>query len=151
MPMPLIILLVLIIAVFWWVKSERTLSLNERLYLRRRGYATEDAVEAAPPIPKDARLFGLIESLGDLSPFARQRAAEDLSRMCREGQRDHRMLPSLVVALNDRDASVRGVVAEALGNLGSADAIEPLRQRLEVEDSIHVRSALRKAIGRLQG
>ena len=148
--MPLIIFIALIIAILWWVKSERALSLNERLYLRRRGYATEEVIESGPPVPKDARLFSLIESLGDLSPFARQRAAEDLARMCQAGQRDQRMLPSLVVALDDSDASVRSVVAAALSNLGNADAIKPLEQRLEVEESIHVRSALQRAIEKLQ-
>jgi HEAT repeats len=148
--MPLIIILFLVIALVWWVKSQRVLSLNEKLYLRRRGYATEDQIESGPPVPKDTRLVSLIESLGDLSPFARQRAAEALSRMCEAGQRDLRMLPSLVVALNDSDASVRSTVAAALGNLGTADAVDPLKQRLGVEQSIHVRGALQRALQKLE-
>lgn len=148
--MPLILILVLVIGIVWWMKSQRTLSLNERLYLRRRGYAVEEPIASGPPVPKDTRLINLIESLGDLSPFARQRAAEDLSRMCEAGQRDPRMLPSLIVALNDSDASVRGMVAAALGNLSDMEAVDPLRRRLEVEESIHVRGALRKALQKLE-
>lgn len=148
--MPLIIILLLIIALVWWAKSQRVLSLNEKLYLKRRGYATEDPIEAGPPVPKDIRLISLIESLGDLSPFARQRAAEALSRMCEAGQRDPRMLPSLVVALNDSDASVRSTVAAALGNLGNAEAADPLKQRLEIEESIHVRGALQRSLQKLE-
>lgn len=148
--MPLIIFVILIIAIVWWVKSQRTMSLNERLYLKRRGYAVEEPLQSAPPIPKDSRLLSLIESLGDLSPYARKRAAEDLARMCQSGERDQRMLPSLVVALGDSDPSVRSAVAATLGNLGNAEAIESLKLRLEVEESIHVRSALQKAIEKLK-
>ena len=148
--MPLIILIVLIIGTVWWVKGQRTMSLNERLYLKRRGYAVEEPTAPGPPVPKDTRLINLIESLGDLSPFARQRAAEDLSRMCEAGQRDPRMLPSLIVALNDNDASVRSAVAAALGNLSNVEAVDPLKQRLEVEESIHVRGALQRALHKLE-
>lgn len=148
--MPLIIIIVVVIGLVWWINSQRTMSLNERLYLKRRGYAVEEPVDPGPPVPKDTRLINLIESLGDLSPFARQRAAEDLSRMCQAGQRDPRMLPSLIVALNDSDASVRSTVAAALGNLSNMEAVEPLKQRLEIEVSIHVRGALQKALQKLE-
>ena len=148
--MPLIIVIVVVIGLVWWANSRRTMSLNERLYLKRRGYAVEEPIDSGPPVPKDTRLLNLIESLGDLSPFARQRAAEDLSRMCQAGQRDPRMLPSLVVALNDSDASVRSTVAAALGNLSNVEAVDPLKQRLEVEESIHVRGALQRALQKLE-
>jgi hypothetical protein len=148
--MPLLILIALIIAaLLWWARSERALNYNERLYLKRRGYATDDGLASGPPIAKDTRLFNLIESLGDLSPFSRQRAAEDLSRMCEAGGRDARMLPALVAALDDKEAAVRSAVATALGNLGHAEARAPLQQRLENEESIHVRSSLQKAIDKL--
>jgi hypothetical protein len=150
--MLLIILIVLVVvAALWWVNGRRTLSANERLYLKRRGYASGEDLEPGPPIPKDTRLIGLIESLTDLSPFARQRAAEELSRLCASGQRDPRMLTSLIAALGDSDAAVRSAVAIALGNLGDVAAVEPLRHRLEDEDSIHVRAAVKRAIGRLEG
>jgi hypothetical protein len=135
--------------VLWWVKSERAISRNEKLYLRRRGYDTAEAVADEPPVHKDTRLFGLIESLGDLSPFARQRAADELSRMCEEGRGDSRMLPALLAALNDRDASVRGAVAAALANLGDLQAVEALRLRREEDESIHVKAALDRAIQKL--
>jgi len=80
-----ILFVVIIIAVIWWLKGERALSRNERLYLKRRGYEPPSEAEAAPPVSKDAHLLSLIESLSDISPFARQRAAEDLSRMCVSG------------------------------------------------------------------
>jgi hypothetical protein len=150
--MPLIIFIaIIVIAVVWWARSERHLSLNERSYLRRRGYEVEQAGESGPPIAKDTRLFNILESLNDLSPFARQRAADDLSRMCLAGQRDARMLSPLVAALEDSDPAVRGAVAAALGNLGDVAAVEPLKNRLELDESIHVRAAARKAIERLEG
>ena len=149
--MALVIFIVLVfVVVLWRLNSKKSLSRNEKLYLKRRGYETADEIESGPPVSSDARLFSLIESLGDLSPYARQRAAEDLSRMCEEGCRDPRMLSSLITALDDRDASVRSAVADALGNLGAAGAIEPLKRREEIEESIHVRAALGKALAKLK-
>ena len=145
----IIVATVIVVAIVWWAKSERAISYNEKLYLRRRGYDAGEAAAQGPPVHKDARLFSLIESLGDLSPFARQRAAEELSRMCEEGRGDSRMLPALLVALNDRDASVRGTVATALANLGDQQAVEALKLRLEEDESIHVKAALDKAIQKL--
>ena len=89
-------------------------------------------------------------ALGDLSPYARQRAAEDLGRLCQSGGRDERMLPPLLTALNDSDASVRSAAANTLTQLGSTEAIAPLKHRLEVEESIHVRASLQRAIERLE-
>ena len=145
----LILFVVIIIAVMWWVNGERALSRNERLYLKRRGYEPPSEVEAGPPVSKDTRLFSLIESLSDISPFARQRAAEDLSLMCIEGNRDPRMLSSLVATLEDSDASVRGAAATALGNLGDPAATEALKRRLEEEESVHTRTALDRSLQKL--
>ena len=145
----IVVATMIVVALLWWIKSERAISRNEKLYLKRRGYETGEAVAEGPPVHKDTRLFGLIESLGDLSPFARQRAAEELSRMCEQGRGDSRMLPALLVALNDRDASVRGAVAAALGNLGDRQAVEPLKVRREEDESIHVKAALDKAMPKL--
>ncbi len=145
-----IICVVIIIAAFWWLRRDRRLSFNERQYLKRRGYETEDAPEEKAPITKDALLLGLLESLGDLSPYSRQKAAEDLNRMCTSGQRDPRMFASLVTALDDNDASVRGAVAVALGNLGDDRAIKPLERRIEDEESIHARASAQKAIEKLR-
>lgn len=145
--MLLIILIIIIaIALYFGLRSGRGLSRNEELYLKRRGYEAPGESEEGPPVSRDARLFNLIESLSDISPFARQRAADDLSRMCALGRRDSRMLPALIAALDDNDASVRSAVAAALGNLREAASLEPLKRRLEVEESIQVRVSLEQAI-----
>ena len=145
----LILFVVIIIAVMWWLNGERALSRNERLYLKRRGYEPPSEAESGPPVSKDTRLFSAIESLSDISPYARQRAAEDLSRMCIEGNRDPRMLSSLVATLEDSDAGVRGAAAAALGNLGDARATEALTRRLEDEESAHTRTALERSLQKL--
>lgn len=139
-------IVLIVIAVVWWTKSGRGLSFNERQYLKSRGYAADVSLDAGPPITRDTRLFSLIESLADLSPYARQRAAEDLARLCQSEVRDARMLPPLLKALEDSDAAVRSAVANALTQLGSNEAIAPLKRRLEVEESIHVRASLQRAI-----
>jgi HEAT repeats len=146
----LVLFVLIVIAVIWWLNGERALSRNERLYLKRRGYEAPSEVESGPPISKDARLFSLIESLSDISPFARQRAAEDLSRMCVSGQGDTRMLPALIVALDDSEAAVRGAAATALGNLGDAGATESMKRRLEEEESVHARTALERSLQKLR-
>ncbi len=146
----IILVIVIVLALAYGLGSERGLNLNERLYLRRRGYEPPIEFDEGPPISRDARLIGLIESLSDISPYARQRAAEDLSRMCASGQRDPRMLSSLIAALDDSDASVRGAVATALGKLGDPASIEPLARRMEVEESIHVLASLEQALEKLR-
>lgn len=150
--MLLIILVVVIVAALIYAyRGNRALNRNERLYLKSRGYEPPIEDDEGPPVSKDARLLGLIESLGDISPYARQKAAEDLSRMCASGQRDKRILPSLIKTLDDRDASVRGAVATALGNLGDPSSVEQLKRRMDVEESIHVKVMLQQALERLGG
>ncbi|MFL6214443.1 MAG: HEAT repeat domain-containing protein [Blastocatellia bacterium] len=144
------LIVLIVVAIVWWASNRKGLSFNERQYLKNRGYAADAALDAGPPITKDTRLLSLIESLGDLSPYARHRAAEDLARMCQLGGRDERMLPSLLVALDDSNASVRSAAANALLQLGSPEAIAPLKRRLESEESIHVRASLQRAIEQLQ-
>jgi HEAT repeat protein len=145
----LILVIIIVIALVYAFTSQRGLNLNERLYLRRRGYEPAVDPPEGPPIPKDARLFSLIESLSDISPYARQRAAEDLSRMCASGQRDSRMLNPLIDSLNDSDASVRGAVATALAKLGDPASIEALTRRMEIEESIMVKASLEQALEKL--
>ncbi len=145
----IVVVTVIVVALLWRLNSERAISRNEKQYLKRRGYDAGEPAAEGPPVHKDTRLYSLIESLGDLSPFARQRAAEGLSRLCEEGRGDQRMLPALLAALNDRDAAVRGAVAVALANLGDGQAIEQLKNRLEEEELIHVKAALNKAIEKL--
>lgn len=141
---------VIVVAVVWWLKGERALSRNEELYLKRRGYDPGDDEGEGPPIARDARLFNLLESLGDVSPYSRQKAAEELSRMCSAGQRDSRMYSSLVTALDDKDSSVRSAVVSALGNLGDARGIEKLRLLKEKDASIQVRAAAQSALEKLE-
>ena len=142
----LIILVIVIVAgVVYAFSSERGLNLNERLYLKRRGYEPALDDNEGPPVSRDVRLFSLIESLSDISPYARQRAVEDLSRIGATG-RDPRVIRSLIGALDDSDASVRGAVAKALGKLGDPTSVVPLKQRMEVEESIHVKASLEQAL-----
>jgi HEAT repeat protein len=148
--MSYLILLAIALAVGWWLTGRRAASLNERLYLRRRGYEPSDRSGSARQVDKDAYLFSLIESLGDLSPFARERAAHELSRLCEGGNRDPRMFSGLVSALDDSDSSVRRAVAGALANLGDAEAIGHLKRRFEVEESAPARVSIQKAIEKLQ-
>jgi HEAT repeat protein len=145
------LIVLIVVAVVWWAKGGKGLSLNERQYLKSRGYAAGATLDAGPPVTREARLFSLIESLADLSPYARQRAAEDLGRLCQSEVRDDRMLTPLLKALEDSDAAVRSAVANALTQLGSDAAIAPLKRRLEVEESIHVRASLQRAIETLGG
>ena len=147
----IILVIIIIVAVIYGLRSQRALNLNERLYLKRRGYEPPIDVDEGPPISKDAWLFSLIESLSDISPYARQRAVEDLSRIGTSGQCDPRVVSSLIRALDDNDASVRGAVAKALGRLGDPASVAPLKRRLEVEESIHVRASLEQALQQLSG
>ena len=144
-----ILVIVIVLALIYGLSGNRGLNLNERLYLKRRGYEPPLEFEERPRVSKDARLLSLIESLSDISPFARQRAAEDLSRMCASGQRDQRMLSSLIKTLDDSDASVRGAAAKALSNFGGPASIEALKKRMEAEESIHVRASLEQALYKL--
>jgi HEAT repeat protein len=59
------------------------------------------------------------------------------------------MLSALVTALDDNDASVRRAACSAIASLRDRNALEPLRRRIEVEDSATVRVSLQKAINRL--
>ncbi len=144
----LFIILIIVIAVvlIYAFRSQQGLSPNERRYLKRRGYEPPAEVEERPQVSRDTRLFSAIESLSDVSPFARQRAAEDLSRMCESGRRDPRMLSALITTLDDSDASVRSAVAIALGKLADTNSIAALNRRMEIEESIHVRASLERAL-----
>jgi hypothetical protein len=145
-----LIAILIVIGIIWYFARQRGLTASEQQYLRRRGYETEEETPG-PPVPKDAQLFNLIASLNDLSPYARQKAAEDLAQLCRSGRRDPRMLSALVAALDDRDANVRSAAATALAMLALPQALEPLQQRLAKEESIQARKAINRAIEKLEG
>jgi hypothetical protein len=149
--MPLFILIVLVIAaVIWWSRGKTALSKNETQYLKRRGYFTAEPSRADEPVDQHARLYSAIESLGDLSANARQRAAHELARLCDEGKRDRAMFFPLIEALNDNDAGVRSAAAIALGKLEDERAIAALQNRLESDESLQAVPSLRKALERLQ-
>ncbi|MEW6131159.1 MAG: HEAT repeat domain-containing protein [Acidobacteriota bacterium] len=149
--MAFIIFLLLAGAVYlWWSKRNSQLNHNEKLYLKRRGYASEEEIGIGSSVTQESRIFSAIESLNDLSPASRQRAAEDIAEMCRQGARDSLVYPALLEALNDSDANVRSAVAEALATVGDARASEALQTRLEIEEALQTRAALQKAITKLQ-
>jgi HEAT repeat protein len=150
--MPLFILIVALVAILmiWWLKSDRALNRNEKLYLKRRGYAVEDSVEARTSVSPDTRLFAAIESLNDLSPASRQRAAQNLAQMCEQGSRDSIMFSALLEALNDSDAAVRSAVVTALEKFGDVRVLEFLEKRLEIEEALQTRAALQRVIKRLK-
>jgi HEAT repeat protein len=148
--MTLLLLLAIVLAAAWWLAGRRASSLNERLYLRRRGYSAPEEPEPRGEAAPDAHLLAVIDSLEDLSPYSRERAAQELARMCQSGRGDSRMFAPLVTALDDNDASVRRAAASALASLGDRSAIERLKRRIDVEDSVAVRSSLKKAVSVLE-
>jgi hypothetical protein len=147
-----LILLILVLALlYWWLRSERALTRNEEIYLRRRGYDFEDEPAPRPALDKDRRILNLIESLEDITPYSRQRAAEEIARLCESGHKDPRLLEPLIAALDDSNAIVRSAVAAALGSLGDERAIEPLKRKAETDESFQVRAAAKSALEKLSG
>jgi hypothetical protein len=148
--MPLLIILVLVaVAIIWWLKSSRGVSLNERVYLRSRGYAS-DGEAKGPPVSKDKRLMSLLQSLDDVSVNSRQKAAEDITKLCENGQRDGRMYSPLVAALDDNSPLVRRAVAAALASLGDPRALDRLERIAATDESIYVRTAAKAGAERLR-
>lgn len=144
----LIILLVVAAVLVWWWKDRNSLTRSERNYLKRRGYYVDERPEGEPVSP-DKRMFGLVDSLHDVSPSSRQRAAEEISQMCDAGMRDQRLFAPLVTALDDNDPGVRGAVVLALASLADDRAARRLRRVADEDDSIHVRATARRALERL--
>ena len=149
MPVLIVIILVILI-VIWWGRSNSRLSYNEKLYLKRRGYLDEEILGSPNSGSESSRLISALDSLSDISPGARLRAAQDLAKLCDEGKRDSAMLSSLLVALDDEDSAVRRAVADALGKLNDRRAIEPLKRRLEGDDSIHFQMIAKRALEKLE-
>lgn len=139
------LLAVLVGGVIWWLASRQSTDRNERSYLKSRGYENGDRLPTAA-VPQDARMLDLLASLDDVTPYARERAAEELSLMCESGARDERMFAPLATALDDRNAAVRGAVAVALGNLADVRAIDALKRVAESDESIHARTQARRAL-----
>jgi HEAT repeat protein len=59
------------------------------------------------------------------------------------------MLSSLVFALDDSEPAVRTAVVNALGKLNDPAAIDHIKRRLAVEESIQVRAAAQRVLERL--
>ncbi|MGH9764322.1 MAG: HEAT repeat domain-containing protein [Blastocatellia bacterium] len=140
------LLAVLVGGVIWWLASRQSVNRNERTYLRSRGYQDGDPPPPTAAVPAEARMLDLLASLDDVTPYARERAAEELSLMCESGARDERMFAPLATALDDRNAAVRGAVAVALGNLADVRAIDALKRVAENDESIHARTQARRAL-----
>ena len=148
--MGMIILVVLVVAgIIWWLSNSQSASRNERTYLRTRGYDPVDPPEVRSAARQEARLMDLLNSLDDVTPYSRERAAEELSLMCESGERDDRMFAPLVAALEDRNSSVRGAAAMALGNLGDERAVSHLERVLGSDGSSHARNQARMALQKL--
>ncbi len=64
---------------------------------------------------------------------------------------DPRALPALCEALDHSESLVRGHAAWALGKLGKNEAIQPLRERLNLEDEAAVREEIGWALSQLTG
>jgi serine/threonine protein kinase len=64
---------------------------------------------------------------------------------------DKRVVPDLMLRLDDQDPLVRGHAARALGILGDRRALGYLTMRYQKEDSSQAKSAMKKAIERIQG
>src|SRR5215831_1185272 len=148
--MGMIILVALIVGgIIWWLSSNQAASRNEKTYLRTRGYDPVDAPEVRTAARQEARLMDLLNSLDDVTPYSRERAAEELSLLCESGGRDERMFAPLVAALDDRNSSVRGAAAMALGNLGDVRAVTHLERVVSSDASSHARNQARQALLKL--
>jgi len=64
---------------------------------------------------------------------------------------DKRIVPRLMIGLDDHDPLVRGHTARALGQIGDSRALGYLRARLTKEDSPEVKIAIKRAIERISG
>jgi hypothetical protein len=148
--MGMIILVVLIVGgIIWWVSSNQAVSRNEKTYLKTRGYDAGEQPEERSAARQEARLMDLLNSLDDVTPYSRERAAEELSLLCADGGRDERMFAPLVAALDDRNSSVRGAAAMALGNLGDVRAVPHLERVVASDGSSHARNQARLALDKL--
>src|SRR5215472_16948043 len=147
--MGMLILVVLIVGgIIWWLNSNQAASRNERTYLKARGYDPVETPEVRSATRQEARLMDLLNSLDDVTPYSRERAAEELSLLCESGGRDERMFAPLVAALDDRNSSVRAA-AMALGNLGDVRAVTHLERVVSSDASSHARNQARQALLKL--
>src|SRR5215472_9368054 len=124
--MGMLILVVLIVGgIIWWLNNSQAASRNERTYLKTRGYDPVETPEVRSATRQEARLMDLLNSLDDVTPYSRERAAEELSLLCESGGRDDRMFAPLVAA---RDVSH---LERVFGSDGSSHARNQARLALQ--------------------
>jgi len=88
------------------------------------------------------------EGLYSPEPQTRAYAAR---RLGSGGRKSVWAMPLLLDALNDADRRVRSRAAEALGNIGGSDAVEPLIEALEKDgEDWEVRASVAEALGMLK-
>jgi HEAT repeat protein len=98
--------------------------------------------QAVPAPPQEApSLRSLMDDLKSTDPVRRRDAAEDLGRL-----KYPHATPALVVALSDEDAGVRAAAADALGRMGTEDAVGPLSRLLAEDPSPNVRQTAAQSL-----
>ncbi len=84
----------------------------------------------------------LIQALNkSKSGYIRAQAAQSLGRL-----KSKNAVDSLIKTLNDPEWSVRLYSAEALGKIGDSKALNPLQNRLKIEEDEHVIFTIKKAL-----
>ena len=98
---------------------------------------------AAPKLPDDAPLAALSQGLKHKWPLVRQTAAGLLANA------GSLAAELLITGLKDEDARVRATAATSLAVVGSATALEPLKQALAAEKDETAKKAMEEAVQRL--
>ena len=105
------------------------------------------AAGRVPAAGTDVRVEDLVRALQEDSNYKiRVQAALVLGKLA-----DPRAVPALVRALSDNNKTVRGIAAQALGQLGDLTAQDPLRGLLRRETDSFVRAQVEKALASLSG
>ena len=107
---------------------------------------------AGPALAKkadDADVKELLANLKKPDPDDRRKAAEAICELCKDGDADFGgVIPMLIDALKDKDAIVRGEIAESLGFIGpDAKAAIPAVRALLKDPIPEVRSKAAFALG----
>lgn len=113
---------------------------------RSGGLADRHEIRPLPPdLPPEVHQQA--EGLYSPAPETRAHAAR---RLAAGGQKSISAIPMLLDALNDEDRRVRSCAAEALGEIGSPDAVEPLIAVLERDgEDWEVQASAAEALGKL--
>ncbi len=119
--------------------------------------AVESVIEAMydGEIRKEATqalaLFGkpAVETLVEALKHRRRRWVVQVSSVALGEIGDERSVEQLVVNLNDKSWEIRSWAAEALGNVGSKLAVEPLQKRAAKENVPYTKKSIEEALSRL--